>query len=293
MIEDRIIFIGRNTRYQITRDCFRFLVGKLAGSSHRIVGVLVSSDDGTPSLKSEAEALGLPVIRPNQNRINEPEIIEAIKALSPTILLTVQFPAIYRKDLIELPTRACLNVHRGWPLRGGSIDQRIIRERLTSYGVALHYIDEGIDTGPILGLSSFEVDPASDDGTCLDRKVADAGVRLLEDSFLSLLGRPMPAGEVQNKAKTFYEAKWTDAKKTIRPTEMSFDQVERLVRSLNHPREEGALLFEGDNAHRVTAVSRVSEHDGDDKVTSPSKPRIQLADALVECAVSKTTKEIR
>ena len=288
MVEDRIVFIGRNTRYQITRDCFRFLAGKLVGSHHRMVGVVASSDEGIPSLDDDATALGFPVIRPEGNNINGAETIEAIRALSPTILLTVQVPAIYHRRLIGIPSRACLNVHRGWPLRGGSIDQRVIRDRFTNYNVALHYIDEGIDTGPIVGLSSFNVDRTYDDGFCLDRKAAEAGVRLMQKSFLSLLGNPMPAGEVQDKTKTAYEAKWADEKKTIRPDEMSFDEVERLVRSLNHPREKGALLVDGDEVYRVMAISRVPEQE---EKTCSVKPRIQLTDALAECVVNEATQK--
>lgn len=65
-------------------------------------------------------------------------------------LLSVHFPHIIKKEILDLPSVGTLNLHpaflpynKGWHTPTWAIYDG------TPFGVTLHWIDEGIDTGPI------------------------------------------------------------------------------------------------------------------------------------------------
>ena len=84
--------------------------------------------------------------------INDAESLETIGAFDPDLLVSVAGNQIFRKPLIELAPKGCLNLHsallpkyRGlmptfWALKNG--------EKET--GVSVFLVDEGIDSGPIV-----------------------------------------------------------------------------------------------------------------------------------------------
>lgn len=84
--------------------------------------------------------------------VNAPESIEAIRALRPDLLVSVAGNQIFRRALLDVAPKGCLNLHtallpryRGlmptfWALKNG--------EKET--GVSVFLVDEGIDSGPIV-----------------------------------------------------------------------------------------------------------------------------------------------
>jgi len=93
----------------------------------------------------------IPILFLKEN-INNPNSLAAIKQLSPDLLVSIQGNQIFKDALIKIAAKGCLNLHsailpkyRGlmptfWALKNG--------EKET--GVSVFYVDEGIDTGPII-----------------------------------------------------------------------------------------------------------------------------------------------
>jgi len=89
---------------------------------------------------------------PVSGSLNSAESLATLRSFSPDLLISIAGNEIFRKPLIELAPMGCLNLHtallpryRGlmpsfWVLKNG--------ERET--GVSVFYVDEGIDSGPIL-----------------------------------------------------------------------------------------------------------------------------------------------
>jgi methionyl-tRNA formyltransferase len=84
--------------------------------------------------------------------VNAPQSLDAIRRLRPDLLVSVAGNQIFRRPLIELAPKGCLNLHtallpkyRGlmptfWALKNGESET----------GVSVFLIDEGIDSGPIV-----------------------------------------------------------------------------------------------------------------------------------------------
>ena len=93
----------------------------------------------------------IPELRLEAN-VNDPRSIEAIAAFEPDLLVSVAGNQIFRRKLLDVAPKGCLNVHtallpkyRGlmptfWALKNG--------EKET--GVSVFLVDEGIDSGPIV-----------------------------------------------------------------------------------------------------------------------------------------------
>ena len=240
-MNERIVFIGRNKNYQITQLCYQELVKYTQDTKHQAVLTVVSDDNhgSEGTLEALAENAGLSWTSVTNNDVNDPKFIQKLKKLNPTILITVQFPKIFKSDLIETPERACLNIHRGWPYRGGSIDERAIYFKLKTYNVILHHMSTGIDTGNIIGKEAIQLND-TDDGFSLVKKADEAGRKLFIESFLPILGNPIPVSETQVIGETVYGSKGS-LSNVIAFTD-SAANIERLCRAFHHPRKMGAAI---------------------------------------------------
>ncbi|MEO5336320.1 MAG: hypothetical protein H7841_05440 [Magnetospirillum sp. WYHS-4] len=238
---ERIVFFGRNAGYGLTLSCFRELVKATRQGPHAVAATVVSDDhhgeDGT--LEDLAAGAGLPILRPSGNDVDAPEFVSQVRGLSPTLGVVVQFPRIFSPELVAALGRDVLNLHRGWPLRGGSIDERAIVQGLDRYGLILHRIAGRIDGGNILARRDFPL--ASDEtGYSIAAKADRVATDLFVDSFLPLLGGPIPEGEVQDLARTSYGAKGCLSDRI--DLDRAAGDIERLIRAFHHPRKQGAGL---------------------------------------------------
>jgi folate-dependent phosphoribosylglycinamide formyltransferase PurN len=85
-------------------------------------------------------------------KINAKEVISELKGLQPDIIFSVSSPQIFKKDLIALPLKGCLNIHSSLlPLyRGQNANFWVMAKGEKKTGVTIHYINPGIDDGDIL-----------------------------------------------------------------------------------------------------------------------------------------------
>ena len=105
------------------------------------------------SLREVAAFYGFPVaVCDNQNA---PDAIAQLKEWSPDLIIFTG-GNILRKQLLELPRLGVLNVHLGLlpEVRGMSSPEWSLLNHVP-VGVTIHYMDAGIDTGPILERCEF------------------------------------------------------------------------------------------------------------------------------------------
>lgn len=104
------------------------------------------------------------------------------------LIISVHWPAILDKEHLGLAKVGCINLHNSylpWN-RGANACTWAIIDR-TPLGATLHWMDKGIDTGPIIlqeRLPEVENETADE----LYRRTADAEVRVFEMGMIMLLG---------------------------------------------------------------------------------------------------------
>jgi len=94
---------------------------------------------------------GIPVIDLPAG-INSPASVDAIRRYAPDLLISVQGNVIFKRPLLDLAPQGCLNVHTALlpKYRGLMPTFWVMRNNERETGVSVFFVDEGIDSGPIL-----------------------------------------------------------------------------------------------------------------------------------------------
>ena len=133
----------------------------------------------TPSpLAREARELDLPLFQPE--RINTRAARERIQEEAPDVLVVISYGQILRPKVLALPRIGCVNVH-GSVLprhRGASPVQAAILSGDPTTGVTTMFMDEGLDSGPILLITKTPIGESETGGKLHDR-LAGLGAPLL------------------------------------------------------------------------------------------------------------------
>jgi methionyl-tRNA formyltransferase len=164
---------------------------------------------------------------------NAPEAVEAVRALRPDIGLVIGWSQICRPPLVEAAGGRMVGYHPA-PLprlRGrAAIPWTLLLAEPITAGT-LFYVDEGIDSGPILAQHFFHV-AADETATSLYARHMAVLDALMTDALAAVLrGEP---GRVQDERHATYAARRTEADGEIdwsRPAA----EVARLIRAVTRP----------------------------------------------------------
>lgn len=103
--------------------------------------------------------------------INSDEFIERVKNYQAELFVSMSFNQIFRKEMINLPKYKTINCHAGkLPFyRGRNILNWALINDESEFGITVHYLDEGIDTGDIILQETYPITDEDDYGTLLCR----------------------------------------------------------------------------------------------------------------------------
>lgn len=176
-----------------TRLAFRHVLDVLRDRFRRREG------GPTNSLRRVCRRQGVPFAAPKRM---SGDVKRDLRRLKPDVLFSVGCPVILRRDVIDLPTRATLNIHSALlpTYRGANpvFWARYHGER--EIGVTIHLVDNGIDTGDVLMQERIELgeDWSIDDAY---EPIFETGSRMMAECLTRLAhtderpaGRPMGEG---------------------------------------------------------------------------------------------------
>jgi methionyl-tRNA formyltransferase len=182
------------------------------------------------------------------NHINDAEVIEKIKEKEIDWLFIIGWSQIANFEVINTPKFGVIGAHPTLLPEGrgrAAIPWAIIKG-LKQTGVTFFKMDQGVDTGEILGQ---QIIPTEDreTATTLYKKVDEAHVSLFLDTVPKLiLGNYSLQKQDESKA-TYWEARTPDDGEI--KTSMSPEEVDRLVRATTHP-YPGAFYYD-DEGNKV------------------------------------------
>lgn len=228
----RVVFMG-------TPD---FSVGTLEAlyeAGHEIVGVVSQPDkpkgrgknlQPTP-VKEAALKLGLPVYQPK--RVREPEFVQVLKDLNPEVIVVVAFGQLIPKEILELTSYGCINVHASLlpKYRGAAPIQWAVIDGEEESGVTIMRMDEGLDTGDMISKAVVPLDAEETGGSLFD-KLSQTGAKLLVETLSSLEDGTAVFEKQPEESPTAYAGM---IKKSMGNLDFSRPAVEleRLIRGLN------------------------------------------------------------
>lgn len=95
-------------------------------------------------------------------KLSDKKIIQKIKMAHPEIIFCIGSTRIIPPEIIKIPKLGCLNIHPGLlpEYRGRYSTAYAIFNGERTTGVTLHWIDEGIDSGPIIMQEKIKISSA-------------------------------------------------------------------------------------------------------------------------------------
>ena len=171
----------------------------------------------------------IPVFQPR--RVREAECIEELRKYNADIMVVVAFGQILPKEILEMCTYGCVNVHASLlpKYRGSAPIQWAIIDGEEVTGVTTMQMDEGIDTGDMLLKTEIPIEPKETGGSLFD-KLAQAGAKLCVETLEALQNgtvTPIPQGET-----TTAYAKMLDKQLGDINWNKTAVEIERLIRGL-------------------------------------------------------------
>ncbi|GAB3327990.1 hypothetical protein GCM10027429_02350 [Marivirga atlantica] len=87
-----------------------------------------------------------------EKAINNPESLKIINSFEPDVLVSIAGNQIFKKPLIELAPKGCINLHTALlpKYRGLMPSFWVLKNEEEKTGVSVFFVDEGIDSGPII-----------------------------------------------------------------------------------------------------------------------------------------------
>ena len=167
----------------------------LGNPEHEVVGLVTQPDKPVgrkmvltpPKVKERALAAGLPVLQPRRIR----QAVAELAAFSADVFVVVAYGQILPKSILDLPKIACLNIHASLlpRHRGAAPIQAAIREGDAESGIAIMWMDEGLDTGDVLLMEKTPILPSDTGGVLHDRLAEQAPACLTQALQLLVQGK--------------------------------------------------------------------------------------------------------
>lgn len=179
-------------------------------------------------------------------RINSDDFIEKVKAYNCDLFVSMSFNQIFKKEIIDIPKLGVINCHAGkLPFyRGRNILNWVLINDEKEYGITVHYIDEGIDTGNIILQRTFPISDSDNYKTLLERSYIECA-KLLYDSIKKIM-----KGNIQTIKQTdihpvgFYCGRRTEGDEIINWNNNT-RSLFNFIRAICYPGPQATTCFKG------------------------------------------------
>ncbi|MGH1487436.1 MAG: methionyl-tRNA formyltransferase [Cellvibrionaceae bacterium] len=128
-------------------------------------------DTQDPVLKQWSQRLKVPYLV--YENVNSTDFIDTINQYGADVFVSMSFNQILRKDILSVPSEGFINCHAGaLPFyRGRNPLNWVLINDEKEYGITVHYIDEGIDTGDIIRQNLYPIGDKDSYATLLSKAV--------------------------------------------------------------------------------------------------------------------------
>ena len=181
--------------------------------------------------------------------INSERARGAIEDHDVDVLLVMGWPELLESELLEAPTQGCVGRHLSLlpERRGRAPVAWALIHGLERTGVSLFWLDEGVDSGPIVGQREIPIEP-DDHAQDLHDRCTDASIALLDEEVIPAFR----AGDIEETEQDESAATYTHPRRPdmgiIDWTDSAWS-VHNFVRGQSHP-YPGAFTY-----HRMDRVT--------------------------------------
>ncbi len=255
-INMKIIFAGTPTNAAET-------LRQLAENGHEIAAVLTREDaisgrnrELRPSpVAVAANELGIPVLK--ANRVSE-NLLKDISEFRADIGVVVAYGLIMPPQLLAVPRLGWFNLHYSLlpKYRGAAPVQAALLNGDTETGVTLFKLDEGMDTGDVVGTVHTIIEPDENSGELLQR-LTQLGISLLLQELPRLFSETASL-LIQNGSPSY--AHKIDRMQARIDFSKPASTVSNMIRAMN-PEPMAWFLYDGKPIRILGAIEVANSHD--------------------------------
>lgn len=182
----RIVFMG-------TPDYVLPILGGLLEAGHQVPAVYTRPDQRAgrgkklvePPVKVFAEARAIPIYQPLS--LGSRKVIQELGDIAPEAIVVAAYGRILPTSILGIPPLGVLNIHPSLlpRYRGPSPVIQTIVDGLATTGVTVMFLDEGMDTGPVLAQQKTDIEPRETAGQ-LRQRMFEMGAAILVDLLPNL-----------------------------------------------------------------------------------------------------------
>ena len=180
---------------------------RLIERKEEVVGVYCPPDvpvGKKDAVKERALSAQIPVFQPTSMR--DPEVIKEYKTLEPDLNIMAFVTDIIPGEILHYPTHGSIQYHPSLlpKHRGKSAINWAVIQGEKKTGISIFWVDEGIDTGPILLQKEVEIAPDDTTGSLYFHKLFPLGVDALMEA-LDMINAGTAPKIAQDDSQATYE----------------------------------------------------------------------------------------
>lgn len=199
--------------------------------------VLSDISRGQESIFKAANDLKVSISSPN--RITS-KILDEIRESCPDIIISAYYRKIFPKELIDIPNLGVINIHPSLlpEYRGPVPTAWAILNGEKEFGITIHKVDSGIDTGDILVQQKYKIND-NETGHDLYLRAMDLGAKLFIKNFNKIIQKKITpkkqkkGGSYYGKLKNRVLINWKDSavniKNQVRVRARPYNPIETIL----------------------------------------------------------------
>jgi methionyl-tRNA formyltransferase len=214
-------------------------------------------------LKKIAEERNIPFLF--HKNVNSQEFLNSICNFNCDLFVSMSFNQIFKREIIDIVPLGVINCHAGkLPFyRGRNVLNWVLINGDSEFGITVHYVDDGVDTGDIILQDCYPITDVDDYNTLLNR--AYVGCADLLDRAIGeiLAGKPTRRSQATIHPLGFYCTARVEGDERINWQQTSRN-IFNFVRAICPP-GPSAQCFLGDEEiriHRVEFLANAPCHVG-------------------------------
>jgi methionyl-tRNA formyltransferase len=269
----RILFFGGHDLGKITLD---YLLKK----NKNVVAAVITDTDNKwyHGLEEVTDEYNIDFFK--VKNINSNEFVNKVRNdLKPDLIISVNFDQIFKKEIINIPDKGCINIHASLlpNYRGRAPLNWAILKGEDKTGVTVHFINEGIDTGEIILQEEIKIKKDNYISDIL--KQVKEKYPIMINEAVDLIEKGSYKTVKQNKEKGSYYGKRTPEDGLINWVN-SAEEIYNLIRAVSHP-YPGAFTYLDDNKILIWTAQFIENNNKNYKLGEVIK--VKDNSFLVQC----------
>lgn len=197
------------------------------------------------------------------DNINDSEVINLLKEYQIDWLFIIGWSQIAKKDVLETPTYGCIGMHPTLlPVgRGRAAIPWAIIKGLKETGVTMFKLNEGVDTGEIIGQGVITLNENTT-ATELYQKVNDMHITLISKYWDDIVNNHIRHTKQNESEATEWPGRKPENGEIF--SSMTMDEAYKLVRAVTHP-YPGAFYINGNKKYIIWSA-KTNKNEGEIKL---------------------------